>query len=93
MNLHICEFAYLSYVQKYDTIIDSNLNIIVCKVAVTLLNRVCGLNMECRWDRYSLHTELFYIKNLDRGTHKSNSIKIISYDVIVVLIRTSCFYC
>ena len=72
MNLHICEFAYLSCVQKYDTIIGSNLNIIVCDIAVTLMNRICGLNMECRWDRYSLHTELFYIKNLDRETHKSN---------------------
>ena len=62
MNLHICEFAYLSYVQKYDTIIDSDLNIIVCKVAVTLLNRVCGLNMKSRWDRCSLHTEIFTLK-------------------------------
>ena len=62
MNLHICEFAYLSCVQKYDTIIGSNLNIIVCDIAVTLMNRICGLNMECRWDRYSLHTELFTLK-------------------------------
>ena len=72
MNLHICEFTYLSCVQKYDTIIGSNLNIIVCDIAVILMNRIWGLNMGSRWDRYSLHTELFYIKNLDRETHKSN---------------------
>ena len=46
---------------KSDTIIGSNLNIIVCDIAVTLMNRIWGLNMGCRWDRYSLHTELIYV--------------------------------
>ena len=57
----IYEFTNLSYIQKYDTIIGSNLNIIVCDIAVILMNRIWGLNMGSRWDRYSLHTELFYI--------------------------------
>ena len=38
----IYEFTYLSYIQKYDTIIGSNLNIIVCDVAVILMNRIWG---------------------------------------------------